>query len=65
MKQQGRKRIGEILCELGLINKAQLDKALAWQKEEYRLVGQILLDMGCITADQLYSALEVQECQVR
>ena len=54
------KRIGEVLLERGLINKKELDKALAHQKEQGGLMGHILIQLGFVTEDEVALALTAQ-----
>ena len=54
------KRIGEVLLERGVINKKELEKALAYQKEHGGLVGQILIQLGFVTEDEVALALTAQ-----
>ncbi|WP_371818035.1 GspE/PulE family protein [Pseudoflavonifractor sp. MSJ-37] len=51
-------RIGEILMERGYIDEAQMDQALAYQKEHREMrVGQILIELGFVTESQVLEAL--------
>jgi type IV pilus assembly protein PilB len=54
------KKLGEILVEDGLITAAQLEEALAYQKEHGGLIGQILIDKKAVTEDDLVGALGKQ-----
>ena len=54
------KRIGEILLERGLVTFAQLEKALAHQKEHGGLLGQILIEQHAITEEEVALALTAQ-----
>ena len=54
------KRIGEVLLERGLINRKELDKALAHQKEHGGLMGQVLIHLGFVTEDEVALALTAQ-----
>ena len=54
------KRIGEVLVERGLINRKELERALAHQKEHGGLMGQILIQLGCVTEDEVALALTAQ-----
>ena len=58
----GTQRLGEYLLAHGVINKTQLDAALAWQHElqtrgRSQRLGEILLEIGAISADALERAL--------
>ena len=54
------KRIGEVLCERGVIKKPQLDKALAHQKEHGGLLGHILVQLGLAREEEIALALTAQ-----
>lgn len=51
-------RLGEVLIEAGIIDDAQLQKALDYQKEHKgQRLGEVLIDMGFITEAQQLAAL--------
>ena len=51
-------RIGEILLERGYVTSAQMDEALAYQKEHRdKRVGQILMELGFVSEQQVLEAL--------
>ncbi len=51
-------RIGEILTERGYVSQAQMEEALAYQKEHRdRRVGQILIELHFVTEQQVLEAL--------
>ena len=52
----GRRKLGEILVDLGYIDYAQLDDALQLQQRDGGMLGQILVRLGYINADQLAEA---------
>lgn len=54
------KRLGEILLERGVINHAQLQTALAHQKQHGGLLGQIFVDSGLVTEQEVALALTAQ-----
>ena len=54
------KQLGELLCEKGVINDAQLDKALKIQKEKGGLIGQILVMLGYAKEEEIAQVLTVQ-----
>ena len=54
------KRIGDVLLERGLINRKELETALAQQKERGELMGQILIHLGYVTEEEVASALTTQ-----
>lgn len=51
-----RKKIGEILLELGYLTPEQLEHALAEQQHTGGLIGEVLMRLGYIDADQLAQA---------
>ena len=55
-----RRRIGEILIEDGLLSKAQLEEALAYQKEKGGLIGSILVEKNFVSEESLIGALGKQ-----
>jgi len=54
-----RKQMGQILIDMGLITQAQLEQALAEQKqgEDRKLLGEAIVDLGFATEDQIVEAL--------
>ncbi|MGB9111739.1 MAG: hypothetical protein WCF24_03320, partial [Acidimicrobiales bacterium] len=50
-------RIGELLLERGLANEAQIDQALARQREHGGRLGEILVDMGVVRERALAEVL--------
>jgi type IV pilus assembly protein PilB len=54
------KFIGEILSELGLITHADVDRALAYQRECGGYFGEALIQLGVLSADQLNFGLADQ-----
>jgi type IV pilus assembly protein PilB len=54
------KRLGELLCEKGIINEAQLEKALKIQNEKGGLIGQILVILGYAKEEEIAQVLTVQ-----
>jgi type IV pilus assembly protein PilB len=54
------KRIGEVLLERGVINRKELERALAHQKEHGGQLGQILIQHGAVTEDEVALALTAQ-----
>lgn len=54
------KLLGELLVEKGIINKAQLDKALKIQKEKGGLIGQIFVMLGYVKEEEIAQVLTVQ-----
>ncbi|MBY6267344.1 GspE/PulE family protein [Parageobacillus thermoglucosidasius] len=58
-KKQGRKRLGDLLVEAGLITEEQLEEALR-EKAPGQKLGDVLLQLGYITEQQLIEVLEFQ-----
>jgi type IV pilus assembly protein PilB len=54
------KFIGEILADLGLITQADVDRALAFQRERGGYFGEALVELGIISAEQLNFGLADQ-----
>lgn len=52
----GRRKLGEILVDLGYIHFAQLEEALQEQQRSGGLLGEVLIRLGYIHADQLAEA---------
>jgi type IV pilus assembly protein PilB len=53
-------RLGELLIEEGLINAAQLEKAIIVQKEEGGRLGEVLVKLGMVKEDQIVAILGKQ-----
>lgn len=60
MSPKIKRRIGEILIEDGLLTKAQLEEALAYQKEKGGLIGKILIEKKFVDEEALIGALGKQ-----
>jgi len=54
------KQLGELLLERGVINQAQLEKALKTQKDRGGLIGQVLVSLGFVKEEEIAHALTVQ-----
>lgn len=54
------KQLGELLCEKGVINEAQLEKAIKIQNEKGGLIGQILVMLGYAKEEEIAQVLTVQ-----
>lgn len=54
------KQLGELLIERGIINEAQLEKALALQKGKGGLIGEILVGLGFAREEDIAQALTAQ-----
>ena len=50
-------KLGEILCEEGLINHTQLLEVLKAQKQDHRKLGEILVEKGMISEARLLSII--------
>ncbi len=59
-----KKRLGEILLDLGLITEEQLAHALLIQRDEKRLLGQVLIKLGYVTPETIISALDMQDIPI-
>jgi type IV pilus assembly protein PilB len=55
-----RKKLGEILVGMSVINPAQLTEALAKQKTAGKRIGEVLIDMGAAKEDDVAQALAKQ-----
>jgi type IV pilus assembly protein PilB len=55
-----KKRLGDILLEMGFIGQDQLDMALAEAKETGKMIGVVLMRLDWITEEQLQLAIAVQ-----
>ena len=55
-----KRRLGEILVDLGLVTDLQVERALADGKETGRMLGDVLLEEGLITSQDLLRALAAQ-----
>lgn len=60
MSHKIKRMIGEILIEDGLLSKAQLEEALAFQTEKGGLIGAILVEKRFVDEGSLVSALGKQ-----
>ena len=54
------KQLGELLIERGVINGAQLAKALDVQKERGGLIGEVLVELGFVSEEDIAQALTAQ-----
>jgi hypothetical protein len=53
-------KVGEFFLENGIINRQQLDEALALQRDnKERLIGEILVTQGVLTKEDLIMAMEM------
>lgn len=60
MSKQTRKRLGDLLLEVGIISKEQLDKALELQRTTGKKLGDILIEEKFTTQDSIIQVLEFQ-----
>ena len=60
LKRVVTKQLGELLLEKGIINEAQLDKAVKIQKEKGGLIGQIIVMLGYAKEEEIAQVLTVQ-----
>lgn len=56
----GVRRLGEILCQLGVLGAQEVERALAHQRRERRRLGEILVQMGFLTPEEVQLALALQ-----
>jgi type IV pilus assembly protein PilB len=54
------KQLGELLRERGVIDQAQLEKALKIQSEKGGLIGQVLVMLGFAKEEEIAQALTIQ-----
>lgn len=57
MKENTRKRLGEILIDDGLLTRENLQEALDHQRNQGGLIGQIFIQLGYVTEEALTAAL--------
>ncbi len=60
MTIQGKKPLGQLLCEKDYLDPTRLEQALSEQRVQCRRLGEILVDLGYITQLQLNEALALQ-----
>ena len=60
MSGNGRKKLGQLLCERQYLDESNLQIALIEQKTKPQRLGEILVEMGYITPVQLVEALALQ-----
>jgi len=54
------KQLGELLLERSVINREQLEKALALQKDKGGLIGEILVELGFAKEEEIAHVLTAQ-----
>ncbi len=59
-KKVVKKRVGEILIDGGVITKAQLEQALARQRETKKLLGETLVEMGFAGEEDIAGVVAAQ-----
>lgn len=60
MRRSGRRLIGQMLLEKGLLTQEQLDQALEAQKQSTQLIGEILIDLGFVQRQPFFETLAEQ-----
>ena len=60
MRRSGRKLIGQMLLEKGLLTQEQLDQALEAQKQSTQLIGEVLIDLGFVQRQPFFETLAEQ-----
>lgn len=60
LQTANKRRLGEILVSLAMINRDDLETALRMQQVTGRRVGETLIEMGLLTPEQLEGALRAQ-----
>jgi type IV pilus assembly protein PilB len=60
MLNKTRKRLGDLLLEVGMISKKQLESAIEVQKKTGEKLGSILTKLGFVTEDDIIQVLEFQ-----
>lgn len=55
-----RKRLGDLLIEVGMISKEQLEEAINQQKKTNEKLGNILIKLGFVSEDDIIQVLEFQ-----
>lgn len=60
MRNENKKRLGDLLVQSGTIKEEQLQEALKKQKTTGRRLGELLIDEGIVTEDEILSVLEIQ-----
>ena len=56
----GERKLGEILLDLGILNKSQLACVLGMQRDTGKRLGELLVDFDLATLEQVKFALEEQ-----
>jgi hypothetical protein len=60
LAEPGRRRLGSLLMEAGLVSEHDLGDALAEQGDSGRLLGEVLIDLGLVSAAAVANALAEQ-----
>ena len=58
--ENARKRLGDLLLEVGLITEEQLENALQVQKQSKERLGEIILGLGYVSEENMIEVLEFQ-----
>jgi type IV pilus assembly protein PilB len=56
----GRKRIGELLVETGLLSEEDLTRALSTQRTRRGKIGEVIVSLGLATEDEIAQAISLQ-----
>jgi hypothetical protein len=65
MESAAKRRLGDIFVERGMIDQAQLDEALAVQRETGAKLGEVLVDLGFVTRVALAGVISEQWDELR
>jgi hypothetical protein len=65
MESAAKRRLGDIFVERGTIDQAQLDEALAVQRETGAKLGEVLVDLGFVTRVALAGVISEQWDELR
>jgi len=60
MESAAKRRLGDIFVERGMIDQAQLDEALAVQRETGAKLGEVLVELGFVTRVALAGVISEQ-----
>lgn len=52
--------LGSFLAAYGYVSDVEVDRAIARQKEEKKLIGKILVEMGAVTEEQIQQTLQLK-----
>lgn len=60
MRDMGKKRMGDLLVQAGMITQKQLEEAIKKQKATNKKIGEIVVEMGWVTEQNIIEVLEFQ-----